>query len=105
MNGDESKVWAWWALQLHWEVFLGALEDLPHEMNFHAIMLHMGDMVPSDDEEDDPRTSLNAITDISSAEMMQLHIWLANATLEVLIDSGSTHSFMFMRNSAAWSTS
>jgi hypothetical protein len=43
-------------------------------MNFHAIMLHMGDMVPSDDEEDDPRTSLNAITDISSAEMMQLHI-------------------------------
>jgi hypothetical protein len=55
----------------------------------------MDDSPISDIEGDDePLISLNTITGLSSAEMMQLHIQVREATLEAPIDFGSTHSFI-----------
>jgi hypothetical protein len=46
------------------------------------------------DTDADPLISLNAITGISSANTMQLDVWVDGDTLRALIDSGSTHSFI-----------
>jgi hypothetical protein len=57
-------------------------------------LLQMDDSPASDAEgDDDPLISLNAITGLSSTEMMQLHVQIMEATLTALVNSGSTHSF------------
>jgi hypothetical protein len=56
-------------------------------------LLQMEDSPVSDTEgDDDPLISLNAITDLSSTETMQLHIKILESTLTALVDSGLTHS-------------
>jgi hypothetical protein len=58
-------------------------------------LLQMDDSPASDAEgDDDPLISLNAITGLSSTEMMQLHVQIMEATLTALVNSGSTHSFI-----------
>jgi hypothetical protein len=60
-----------------------------------VFLLQMDDSSISDIEGDDePLISLNTITGLSSAEMMQLHVQVREATLAAPIDSGSTHSFI-----------
>jgi hypothetical protein len=49
-----------------------------------------------EDEEDDPHISLHAITGVSPAETMQLQVRIEESLLGALIDSGSTHSFIFV---------
>jgi hypothetical protein len=46
------------------------------------------------DTEEDPRVSLHAITGLSSTETMQLEVRLNDHTIDALVDSGSTHSFI-----------
>jgi hypothetical protein len=58
-------------------------------------LLQMDDSPTSNIEgNDDPLISLNAITGLSSAETMQLHVQITEATLTALVDSGSTHTFI-----------
>jgi hypothetical protein len=44
--------------------------------------------------EDDPSILLNAITGLTSTNMIQLAVRVAGDTVGTLIDSGSTHSFI-----------
>jgi hypothetical protein len=53
------------------------------------------DMMTTDDlDEEKPLISLNAITGISAAETMTLHVHLLDSIIEALVDLGSTHSFI-----------
>jgi hypothetical protein len=46
------------------------------------------------EKEEDPIISLNVITGLSSADMMQLNVCGEEDTLMALVDSGSTHSII-----------
>jgi hypothetical protein len=61
-----------------------------------GVYLRQMDDSPASDAEgtDDPLIPLNTITDLSSTEMMQLHVQVMESMLTGLVDSGSTHSFI-----------
>jgi hypothetical protein len=59
-------------------------------------LLQMHDDDTTMEDEDDPRISLHAITGISLVETMQLQVRIGESLLDVLIDTGSTHSFIFV---------
>jgi hypothetical protein len=58
-------------------------------------LLKMDDTIDAKTE-DDPLISLNAITGLSTGDMMQLDVAMAGDILRALIDSSSTHSFIFV---------
>jgi hypothetical protein len=57
-------------------------------------LLELDAATPDNLDEEKPLISLNAITGISAAETMTLHVHLLDSVVEALVDSGSTHSFI-----------
>jgi hypothetical protein len=69
-----------------------------------VFLLQMDNESPSfdADTEEDPRVSLHAITGLSSTETMQLEVRLNDHTIDALVDSGSTHSFISVTAACTW---
>jgi hypothetical protein len=57
-------------------------------------LLELDAATPDDLDEEKPLICLNAITGISAAETMMLHVHHLNSIVEALVDMGSTHSFI-----------
>jgi hypothetical protein len=57
-------------------------------------LLELDAATPDDLDEEKPLLSLNAITGISAAETMALHVHLLDTVVEALVDSGSTFLYL-----------
>jgi hypothetical protein len=63
-------------------------------------LLELESVEPDELNNAQPLISLNAITGISAAEAMRLHVHLLDTVMEALVDSGSTHSFISLETAS-----
>lgn len=82
--------------QLQREIRSGRNRVCQHIFLLDLAEAEEGDEVePAEQDADVPLISLHAIVGVRTSETMQVHIHLGGATLLALLDSGSTHNFVF----------